>query len=524
MKKYLLSFALGVFGFSATTALAQHEGHKSEQPSKPQQVPPSKPQPQSGLAGDDVPLAPQNQATGTQGENTSKMKEEQNKSLDELLKADPSNLLPRIGTSQRPPSGPVVRLEDLERIALEKNPTLGQASAEIRSAQGRRLQSGLYPNPIVGYAAEEVRGGASRGGQHGFFVEQTLIMGGKLGLSRNVAQQDVHLAEIEAEEQRIRVVSGVRLAFFQTLASQEMLEIDERFVQLARQTLATAQRLLNIGARDRSEVIQAEIALSQAQLRLKRQTNQHRQAWRAMAAVVGDHLLTPGRLEGNLEELPSDLNLEQLTNTLINDSPAVRIGRANAARAEAAMQRAKREPIPDLLLRGGFQQNRERNDVGRPVGGQGFAEVGITIPIFNRNQGNVQSARGDLERAQKELTRIELVLRERGAATLRAFEDSRDTVEQYKTTILPRAEELYRMQLKAWGQMAISYPVVLQAQRDLFDVQTEYVLSLRDAHAASIALQGFLLTDALEAPARPSETDLPIREINLPTNRGGMER
>jgi hypothetical protein len=34
-----------------------------------------------------------------------------------------------------------------------------------------------------------------------------------------------------------------------------------------------------------------------------------------------------------------------------------------------------------------------------------------------------------------------------------------------------------------------------------------------------VALRGFLLTDGLEAPARPGEVDLPIREINIPRSQ-----
>jgi len=61
-------------------------------------------------------------------------------------------------------------LAELEQIALNNNPTLAQAAAEIRAAAGRKLQSGLYPNPTVGYQGEQIRGGTQRGGEQGFFV------------------------------------------------------------------------------------------------------------------------------------------------------------------------------------------------------------------------------------------------------------------------------------------------------------------------------------------------------------------
>src|SRR5262249_11143782 len=53
-------------------------------------------------------------------------------------------------------TGPALRLEALEQMALQNNPTAAQAEAAIRAAEGRRVQAGLMPNPIIGYAGEEL--------------------------------------------------------------------------------------------------------------------------------------------------------------------------------------------------------------------------------------------------------------------------------------------------------------------------------------------------------------------------------
>ena len=104
------------------------------------------------------------------------------------------------------------------------NPTLRQAEAEIRAAKARRQQAGLYPNPTVGYTGDEMRGGSVGGGKQGFFVQQTIVTAGKLGLSRDVFGKEATLATIEADEQRIRVESAVQMAFIRVLAAQEMLD------------------------------------------------------------------------------------------------------------------------------------------------------------------------------------------------------------------------------------------------------------------------------------------------------------
>ena len=64
--------------------------------------------------------------------------------------------------------------------------------------------------------------------------------------------------------------------------------------------------------------------------------------------------------------------------------------------------------------------------------------------------------------------------------------------------------------------MLASYPRVLDAQRKLYDLQIEYIAALEGVWTKGIALQGYLLTDGLEAPARPGKVDRPGRETNVP--------
>jgi cobalt-zinc-cadmium efflux system outer membrane protein len=431
--------------------------------------------------------------------------------------------VPPIGQSQQAP-GPKLRLQQLEEMALRNNPTLAQAQAEIEASRGRRLQAGLFPNPMVGYSGEEIRGGRLRGGQHGAFIEQSIVLGGKLGLGRKVFEQEVRLAEIEAEEQRLRVINSVRRAFYRALAAQELLALEKAFVQHAAEHVDTSRRLLNLGQADETEVLQAEIELQQGELAVTRRENDLRRVWRALAALVGNPALPLTMLEGNLEQNLPALEDEQVLQAMVERSPAVRIAQASVARSEAMVSRAGREAVPDLRIRAGLQQNRELLEAfGRPVGLQGFAEVGVQLPIFNRNQGNVQAARAGVERARQEITRVQLVLRERAAGTLERHRNGRAAVERYRDQIIPRARRAYEAMLAKWGQMAASYPQVLMAQRTLFHLQRDYITALDEVWGSAIALEGFLLTDGLEAPARPGEMDIPVREINLPTPRGNGE-
>ncbi len=140
---------------------------------------------------------------------------------------------PRMGRAQESANGVLVTLEQVQKIASKANPTLRQAEAEIRAAKARQQQSALYPNPTVAYAGDEIRGGSVGGGKQGFFVQQTLVTGGKLGLSREVLGKDVKLAEMEAEEQKMRVQSAVKMAFLRVLAAQELLHARRDLAKIA---------------------------------------------------------------------------------------------------------------------------------------------------------------------------------------------------------------------------------------------------------------------------------------------------
>jgi cobalt-zinc-cadmium efflux system outer membrane protein len=424
---------------------------------------------------------------------------------------------PRTGRAQEQAQGALVTLEQVEKIAGDSNPTLRQAEAEIRAAKARRQQAGLYPNPTLGYTGDEIRGGSVGGGKQGFFVQQNLVTGGKLGLSRDVYGKDVKLAEIEAEEQKIRVQSAVKMAFVRVLAAQELLEARRDLAKIAQDGAETQKRLMNTGQADESEVLEAEVEAQRMRMGARMQENTLREEWRSLAAVIGQPELPLATVAGDLEKDWPELNEEQAVEAIAKESPAVRIADAAEARAQTLLARAKREPIPDVLVRGGMEYNHETlGSAPFAKGWEGIAEVAVQIPIFNRNQGNTEAARADIDRAGQEKKRIALTLRERAASVVDQYANARLMAGEYRDEMLPRSKKAYGLMVEKYGQMLASYPRVLDAQRKLYELHIEYIGALESVWSNGIALQGFLLTDGLEAPARPGEVDRPVRETNVP--------
>jgi outer membrane protein, heavy metal efflux system len=414
-----------------------------------------------------------------------------------------------------------ITLEELQQMALQNNPTFKQSAANIQAAEGRKKQSGLYPNPTLGYQGEQIRGGSFHGGEQGFFVQQDIVLGGKLGLNRKIFDQELKQAETEAEEQKLRVVTNVRMSYIQALAAQQTLEIRQTLSKLAHDAVNTSHQLANVGQADAPDVLESEVEEQQAQLAVSMAEQNQQRVWKALAAVVGNPRLLLMKLEGKLEDTPP-VNADQLVEKIVNESPDVRIAELGVKRAEAALARAKREPIPDLQLRGGLQQNGEllAEPSGKSVGLQGFADVGVRIPIFNRNQGNIATASADAERAKREVERVKLALRERSASVVQNYTFSQTAVDRYKSQMIPRAQKAYEMYTKKYQEMAAAYPQVLIAQRTLMQLEVSYITALENFSTSSLSLQSYLLTDGLEAPSQPGGIDQPIREVNIPFQMG----
>ena len=397
-----------------------------------------------------------------------------------------------------------LRLEDLERMALANNPTLKQATAEIAAAAGKAKQAGLYPNPIISAVGEEISAGPIiRGGETGGGFQQRIVTGGKLGLSRQVANQDRLVAEQMAQAQKQRVLNAVGVLFYQTLGDQRLVQVRGQLAGLAREVVRISGEMGNVGQSDKPDQLFAEIEAERLELGLITARNALEQRWRQLTAVVNDPSLRPALLEGELDNVPK-LDAEQALERIYADSPELRTAQLNTTRSEIALKRAKREPIPDLLVSGGVRYNRELLEfqtggvLRRPVGPEGFFDIGIQIPIFNRNQGAVAAAKAESERASHEVERTKLALKSRLAPVYREYKDAMATAERYRSRMIPKAQQAYDLYLNSFRGMAAAYPQVLISQRNLFQLQEDYITALVAARRQAVEIQGLLLTGGIE--------------------------
>lgn len=424
---------------------------------------------------------------------------------------------PRLGDSQRVVSGPIYQLSDLEEMATKNNPTLSQAQRAVEAARARKLQVGLYPNPVVGYQGDEIRGGSYGGGEEGFFVEQQVILGGKLGLNRKIAAAEEVERQIEVGAQRQRIENDVRRAYYRVLAAQERLALKREILAIAQSTVRIEDQLGQVGQADGTEILEAEAEEKRVEVAIGVAEHMLRREWAMLTSVLGVPSLPQGGVAGRIDADLPPLDQDQLLAALLAMSPAVRAAQANVERAEATLRRAKREPIPDLILRGGLQQNFEplANPIDHRVGLQGFAEIGVQLHLWDRNQGGIAAERANVEAARGEVRRVELALRNRFAMYGEDYSSARLTSDKYRTDILPRLERAYTLMTQQYGLMTASFLRVLILQRMLYENETAYIDALERTWTSSIALRGYLLEGAL-VTSHPKEIETPMSDMENP--------
>ncbi len=403
-------------------------------------------------------------------------------------------------------AGTALQLEDLERMALQGNPTMAQAEAAVRAVEGRRVQAGLFPNPIMGYSGEELAVRAlGEKSEHLFFFEQTFPLGGKLKKSREIFAREKVQAEQDAAAQKQRILNAVRILYYEALGAQQLVDVRGQLSKLSREAVGITGELFNVGQADRPDLFQIEIEAQRAELDLIVAENDRDQVWQQLGVLIGNPFLKSARLIGNLEHGLPTIDQETVLAKLLNESPEVLRARAGVERAKAVVSRAKAESAPDLFVMGGFGYNLEllEKDAalnGRRTGPEGKVEIGLRIPLFNRNQGGIAAANAELEIAEREVRRVELMLRARFAAALRSYRNSLRVSSQYEKQIIPQAQQAYEMYLRSFKQMAAAYPQVLIAQRTLFQVRADYIKALVNVWQNAIQINGYLLMGGLDAP------------------------
>ena len=307
-------------------------------------------------------------------------------------------------------------LEDLENMALRHNPTLVQSLADVSAATGRFVQGSLRPNPILGYQGDEM-GDNKQAGQQGFFINQEFVRRQKRQVARAVGSREVAYAQQEAAMQRLRVLNDVRCEHYNVLIGERAQILAAEVDRVNRQALEKTKQLYKAEFVPFHDVLQARIQAQTAAVAVGNAKNRYLAAWRRLASLIGIPSMEPCPLSGKLEPPGKPLEWETALAKVYAESPQLARAYAMVAWRQAQLEQAKRAVQPNVLSVLGLQHDTESSDL------IGNLQIGMPLPLFNKNQGNIQVAFAELRKAEADVDRSKLAIRSQPCFDIRGLQE-----------------------------------------------------------------------------------------------------
>ena len=405
------------------------------------------------------------------------------------------------------PTG-TITLRDTVALALVNNPKLKAFSLDIRAAEARKLQAGLLPNPEIDLEIEEFGG---TGGLAGFDSSQTSIQIGQLIELADKRSKRTHLADIEKDlaeldfkSKRLDVMSDVARAFIDVLAAQEQLSLSKELVDLSEKAYSTVAERVRAGQDSPVEETKAKIALSNTRIEFERAGNKLVSARHQLPPTWGSSNPAFEKVTGGFYEISPAPALEELSG-LISQNPDMARWPAEKERSRAALDLEKAKSASDIKLGGGIQYFDEGDDSAFILG------LSIPMPLFDRNQGNIQEAMYMLAKTEEQRKAVETDLRAGLAEASTKLSSSFSEINILKNDVLPLAKSAFDAAGQGYREGKFEYLMVLDSQRTFFEVRGRYIEALAGYHKARADVERLIGRDldsvqnSLEAKAQESK-------------------
>jgi cobalt-zinc-cadmium efflux system outer membrane protein len=386
----------------------------------------------------------------------------------------------------KPAATGTLTLSEAEAMALTFHPSLREAAALVRAAHGNWVQVGLKPNPEIGYAGNEI-GNERTAGQQGGIITQEFVTGGKLDLNRAVAMREKAVAEQRLEQARLQVVITLRKYYFEAVAADKAVTLTHQLSEIAAKSVTTSKQLLASGDVTQSSLLQSEIESESAALLEQQAAERYSAARKRLATVLGTD--EADSLEDVFARPLPELDFNTIRERILTDSPELSELRFAVDRARWAVRRASAGRVPNMNVQAGVQYDNAAQDTIANV------QVTLPVPIFDRKQGAITEACGELAAAQAALQARELAIQERLTVAMRDYKMARERVVRYTEKILPAAKDTLNLMSIGYQQGELDYLQLLMVQQTYATKNLSYLADLETAWQRWAEIDGFLVGD-----------------------------
>lgn len=396
-----------------------------------------------------------------------------------------------------PASGPLTVDQVVER-AVADNPELRAMRAEIDAARGRLLQAGLRPNPMLDLGGQANVSGPDNNVNVGLSIP--LDLNGRKAGRVGVAEREIDMKQAQVSDRERRLSAEVRLKAGDLLAAHRNLAFTEELLGTNEKGLGLVRDRVQQGGAPALEesLVLVEVNRLEASLSiLKSRVEVLGLQLRLLAGMPPDEPLS---LQGELAPRPLALERTQALARALAGRPDLVIARAEAAMAQAKIRREEAEGRWDARFNLGYQ----RQESGFPLNGltdrggtrpiqDTFNYVGggvtITVPVRNKNQGNVAAATAEAQAAERKREGAELIVRQEVAAAFAQLAAAQRALDIYTRGVRDVASRNLAVVRQAYELGRTSVLDVIAEQRRYIDIEMGYTESLKLVYDAHVEIE-----------------------------------
>jgi cobalt-zinc-cadmium efflux system outer membrane protein len=390
--------------------------------------------------------------------------------------------LPAHETEEGPPDG--LTLDQAIELLVRQNLDLRAKQLEIPQARADVLTASLRANPIffadsqlVPYGSDSVRrpDGPT---QYDVNISHPIDYSHKRLARMAYAARALEVMEAQYQNEVRLAIQNLYSAYVDVLVARETVRYLQTSIEGLSEVLRVYEGLYKEKTGTLPEVDQARSDRGIAEIGLLEAED----AVRQRKLVLGELLsLSPDQAErlelrgtiGDLAPpLPAGPELVQLALSNRPDVMAFRLG-IMSAQANVGLQRASRFSDAYLLYQPYTYQNNA--PYGKQSGTSWAVGITVPLPVYNRNQGNIERAKINVYQTEVQLAYQEKRVETEVRQAIKEYQVSGQIAYRIRRQVLPGLERAYRDRLKLFQEGEITKFVFLDAQRRYNETAKAYL-------------------------------------------------